>query len=383
MPTLAEVFCRYGPTYLEKFGNAVPAAHRKVMHAIEQCRTGTLGYAVDDCDGCGKRHHVPRSCGNRHCPTCQQHKIQSWLARQLDRLLPCEYFLVTFTLRPELRQIVRSNAAVMYGLLFQAATAALSKLAADPRQLGATQLGFLAVLHTWGRTLEYHPHLHVIVPAGGLSDNGRRWCPSRPGFFLPVRALAKLFRAKLRDLMKGAGVGGAIERSVWHSPWVVHVQPVGDGRHALEYLARYVFRVAISNARILSCEGGRVRFRYKKSGQRHWNVMSLEAHEFIRRFLQHVVPSGFQRVRHYGFLSPASRQSIAEVRRRVEDFTFQATLTATAVAHAPGWPQPVTCPDCGGVMHLVHLVLPWGRLVPRHLRLKSEAKCAAPRLDSG
>jgi len=381
--SLAEVFRRYGPTYLQKFGNTVPIAHRNVMHAIEHCRSGSFGHAVYRCDACGTTHYVGRSCGNRHCPTCQQHKVQSWLGRELDQLLPCEYFLVTFTMRPELRRVVRSKPAVAYTILFQAATAALAELAADPRHMGAARLGFLAVLHTWGRTLEYHPHIHVVVPAGGLSADGTRWCPCRPGFFLPVRALSVLFRAKVRDLMKQAGLGNTMDRTIWQSPWVVHVQPVGDGRHALEYLSRYVFRVAISNARIISCDDGRVQFRYKKSGRRNWSTMSLEAHEFIRRFLQHVVPSGFQRVRHYGFLSPASKHSIAEVRRRVEDFTFQSTLTATALAVAPALPRPVTCPTCGGMLHLVAIALPWRLLVLRRLVLRCDRQRAAPRVYSG
>jgi len=181
-----------------------------------------------------------------------------------------------------------------------------------------------------------------------------------------------LFRAKLRDLLKQAGLGGVIDRAVWKRPWVVHVQPAGDGRHALRYLARYVFRVAISNWRIVSCDHGRVTFRYKKSGSRRWSLMSLDANEFMRRFLEHVLPRGFQKVRHYGFLSPRSRQPIAEVRRRVEDFTFETTLTATALAAAPTSPRPVTCPSCGGPMRLEYLVLANGRrLAPRRLVLRS------------
>lgn len=370
-PALAEVFRRYGPAYLAKFGDRVPAAHRKVMHAIEHCRDGSFGHAVYRCDGCGTRHHVPRSCGNRHCPTCQQHKVDRWLGRELDRLLPCEYFLVTFTVRPELRRLVRSHPAVAYRLLFQAAVAAIGELAADPRHIGAARLGLLAVLHTWGRALDYHPHIHFIVPAGGLATDGT-WRATRPGFFLPVRALSVLFRAKLRDLMEQAGLGDAIDRAVWNSPWVVHVQPAGDGRNALRYLARYVFRVAISNSRIVSCDGGRVVFRTKKSGSRRWSTMTLDAFEFIRRFLQHVLPRGFQKVRHYGFLSPASKQSIDAVRRRVQDYTFETTLTATALAAAPALPRPVSCPRCGGAMRLDCLVLASGRrLVPRRLVLRS------------
>ena len=386
-PTLAEVFRRYGAAYLEKCGDRVPAAQRKVMHAIEHCRDGAFGYAVYRCDGCGARHHVPRSCGNRHCPTCQQHKADQWLGRELGRLLPCEYFLVTFTVRQELRGLVRSHPAVAYGLMFQAATAALSELAADPRHIGAVRLGMLAVLHTWGGALNYHPHLHFVVPAGGLAGDGT-WRGSRPGFFLPERALGVLFRNKLRDLLKQAGLGDVIDRAVWKKTWVADVQSAGDGRNALRYLARYVFRVAISNSRIVSCDNGRVTFRYKKSGRvggslggpdsaggasgSRWGTMTLEADEFIGRFLDHVLPRGFQKVRHYGFWSAASRVSIDEVRRRVEEFTFQLTLTATALAAAPALPRPVSCPRCGSPMRLECLVLASGRrLVPRRLVRRS------------
>jgi hypothetical protein len=382
MATLAEVFRRYGAAYLEKFGDAVPAAHRKVLHAIEHCRDGAFGHAVYRCDGCGRTHEVPRSCGNRHCPTCQQHKVEGWLGRELDRLLPCEYFLVTFTVRPELRRMVRAHARVAYALMFQAAVAAVTELAANARHIGAARLGLLAVLHTWGRALNFHPHIHLVVPAGGLASDGT-WRGSRPGFFLPVRALSVRFCRKLHELMKHAGLGSAIDAGVWKRPWVVHVQPAGDGRNAVRYLARYVFRVAISNSRIVSCDDGRVVFRYAKSGSRHCRMMTLDAFEFIRRFLEHVLPSGFQKVRHYGFLSPASQPSIDAVRRRVEDFTFETTLTATALARAPALPRPVTCPTCGCVMRLVCLALPWRLLVPRRFVLRSAAQPASPRLYSG
>ena len=210
-----------------------------------------------------------------------------------------------------------------------------------------------------------HPHIHFVVPAGGLAADGS-WRATRPGFFLPVRALSVRFARKLGDLLNQAGLGGTIDRAVWKRPWVVHVQPAGDGRPALRYLARYVFRVALSNSRMVSCDHGRVVFRYQKLGSRHWSTMNLHALEFMRRFLQHVLPRGFQKVRRYGFLSPASKASIVEVRRRVEDSTFETTLTAVAIAATPAVPRPVTCPHCGGVMLLECLVLPGGkRLVPR------------------
>ena len=364
MPTLTDVFRQYGPAYLQKYGAAMPAAHRKAMGAIAQCRTGELGYAVYYCDACGTQHQVPRSCGNRHCPTCQQHKTREWLDKQMARLMPSPYFLITFTLRARLRRVARTHQRIVYAAMFQAAATALQALAADPRFVGTRRLGFVAVLHTWGRQLDYHPHIHLIVPAGGLAEDGRRWCPSRDSFFVPVRALSKLYRAELRKLLQRAGLAHAVDRAVWKALWVVHCKAVGDGRYALRYLAPYVFRVAISNRRIVSCDNGRVVFQYRKSGSRRSRTMSLDAFEFIRRFLQHVLPSGFQKVRHYGFLSPASKQSIDEVRRMVENFNFCRELTATALAVAAPSAPEVRCPRCANPMRFVRMVLPprWSRV---------------------
>jgi hypothetical protein len=397
MATLNEVFRRYGPAYLEKFGDAVPKAHQKVISAIQHCRDGTLGYALYRCDGCGSTHQVPRSCGNRHCPTCQQHKTRGWLDMQLMRLLPCSYFLITFTIPEELRRFVRSHARVCYEAMFQSAAAALRTLAADPKFVGSSQLGFSAVLHTWSGQLEYHPHTHWIVPGGGLSDDSGtpdmppRWCPSRPNFFVPVRALSQIYREKFRAALQAAGrtdkrLAGDLARvnaAVWRQPWVVHSQPAGDGRNSLRYLARYVFRVAISNHRIVTCDGGCVVFRYKKSGSRRWRTMSLDALEFIRRFLQHVLPSGFMKVRHYGFLSPTSKRPIAEVRRLVEDFNFSLTLTTVALAAATAPPLRVTCPTCGAAMRLVCVALPWRLFVLRRPMRSPRSLVIAPLVDSG
>lgn len=202
---------------------------------------------------------------------------------------------MTFTIPATLRPFVRSNQRACYGALFRAAADALQKLARDPRFLGAARLGFTAVLHTWGRAMTYHPHLHVVVPAGGLCEDGKTWMPSRPDFLVPVKALSKIFRAKFRDEMAKAGLLAEIDPAVWRENFNTDSRAVGDGESTLTYLSRYVFRVAISNARILSCDNGRVRFRWKKSGSRRWRTMELDALEFIRRFLQHVLPPGLRR----------------------------------------------------------------------------------------
>ena len=201
MPTVADVLRRYGGQYLERFGATMPGEHQKVLRAISACRTGELGTVLYACQSCGTIHVVGRSCGNRHCPTCQHEKTQAWLEKQTDRLLPCPYFLVTFTLPAELREFARRHQRVAYSALFGASSAALRTLAADPKFIGTDRLGFFGVLHTWGRTLEYHPHVHYVVPGGGIAEDGDRWLPSRTDFLVPVKALSILYRAKFRDIL--------------------------------------------------------------------------------------------------------------------------------------------------------------------------------------
>lgn len=350
MPTVADVLRQHGGTYLAKFGKAMPAEHKKVLQAICACRTGELGSVLYQCLACGCHHFMARSCGNRHCPSCQHEKTNAWLEKQTARLLPCPYFLVTFTLPEGLRAFVRAHQRVAYAALFEASSEALKKLAADPKYVGSRQCGFLGVLHTWGRTLEYHPHVHYIVPGGGLSDDGAQWLPSRADFFVPVRALSQIFRAKFGDCLKRAGLSGQIDAAVWRQDWVVHSQAAGDGRTSLKYLAPYVFRVAIGDRRIVSCDEQQVTFSYRKSGSRRYRTLTLPPHEFIRRFLQHVLPTGFQKVRHYGFLSPNSHWLIEAVRWLVALFLGQsfALLSQSLLVIAP-LPSR-RCAECGGLL---------------------------------
>jgi hypothetical protein len=353
MPTVAVVLQRYGQQYLEQFGTTMPGVHKKVLRAICACRTGELGTVLYACRSCGSVHMVGRSCGNRHCPTCQHEKTQAWLEKQTDRLLPCPYFLVTFTLPPELREFARSNQRVAYSALFEASSEALRALAADPRFIGTDRLGFFGVLHTWGRTLEYHPHVHYVVPGGGIDPDGRRWLPSRADFLVPVKALSILFRAKFRDILSRQGVLQLVAPQVWQRDWVVNSQAVGDGRASLRYLAPYVFRVAIGNHRIVSCDDDRVVFTYRRVGSNRQRKMTLDAMEFIRRFLQHVLPQGFQKVRHYGFLSTNGSVAIELVRWLV---TLYNGATFSLVVNRPQQPtaQPAPhCPTCGGPMTML------------------------------
>jgi hypothetical protein len=349
MPSVAEVVRRYGPASLERFGDRMPAAHKAVLRHIAGCRTGALGTAVYRCEDCGRMHLIGRSCGDRHCPSCQRDRAEAWLAKQVDRLLPCPYFLVTFTLPAELRAVARGHQRAVYGALFRASSEALRAVMADPRHLGADRPGFLGVLHTWGRALEYHPHVHYVVPGGGLGAEGDRWLASRPGFLVPVRPLSIVFRAKFREAMRAEGLLGSIDPSVWRRDWVVHCQPAGDGRRSLRYLAPYVFRVAIGDHRIVSCDDGRVTFAYRKVGSNRQRKMTLEATEFLRRFLEHVLPSGFAKVRYYGFLSPAAAVGLELVRRLIAVWAGLTYALRPAGAGSPRAPaEGPRCPACGG-----------------------------------
>ena len=297
---------------------------------------------------------MPRSCGNRHCPQCQGHKAKEWLDTELERLLPCPYFLITFTIPQELRRFVRSHARECYRAMFRAAAATLIELAKNPKYVGSRTLGFTGVLHTCGRTLSYHPHVHFIVPGGAIGDDGTEWLPSRADFFVPVRAASIIFRAKFKELLAEAGLLDPIPQEVWTKSWVVHSKAVGDGRRALRYLAPYVYRVAISNRRIVKCEPGpdglgRVTITYRKSGSRRYRSMQLTAEGFMRRFLQHVLPRGFQKVRHYGFAHPRHKIDLEWLKMLVT-----ATLHLVYELIVAPKPLPVpyrpTCPNCGGVL---------------------------------
>jgi hypothetical protein len=308
------------------------------------------------CQSCGKVHAIGRSCGNRHCPTCQHDKTKAWLEKQTGRLLPCPYFLVTFTLPPELRALGRSHQRVIYAALFEASSQALRALATNPRFIGTNRLGFFGVLHTWGRTLEYHPHVHYVVPGGGVNEGGNRWLPSRANFLVPVEALSILFRAKFRDILARENLLHLVAPAAWQRNWVVNSQAAGDGRASLRYLAPYVFRVAIGDHRIVSCEDGNVTFTYRRVGSTRQRKMSLDAMEFLRRFLQHVLPAGFQKLRHYGFLSPNSVISIEAVRWMVTVHNQARFVLLAERTEAPAerpWPR---CPSCGGPMVLLGFV---------------------------
>jgi len=359
---VAEIFQQYGTEYRAKYGERMPPSHKVVMRAIEQCRTEALGGHVYSCEQCDESLYSYHSCRNRHCPKCQQQAGQQWLERQQQLLLPTAYFMVTFTLPEPLRAIARSQQKVVYDLLFRTAAAALQELAADKRFVGG-QIGMVGVLHTWGRDLSYHPHVHFLVPGGGLSADGEEWLRSRQGFLVHVKPLSKLFRGKFRAALQKTELFEQVPHQVWREGWVVHSQAVDTGQAALKYLAPYIFRVAISNKRIVKVAEGQVTFRYTPSGSKKSKLCTLPAEEFIRRFLQHVLPKGFVKVRYYGLFAPGQRHRLKQARTLLGAYAASEPAAATEEtdtdpSHSAEKPA-MLCPKCGQPMRCRRLKPRW------------------------
>lgn len=310
MLELADIFRAAGPRYREAHAGQLLPSHHRVMRDIVACRTPALGGSLYQCDDCGTLDYRYHSCRNRHCPKCQEERAQKWLERTRARLLPCDHYLLTFTLPAPLRAVARSNQKLVYAALLREAAAAVQTLADDRQWIGGT-LGILAVLHTWSRTLEYHPHAHLLVTAGGLSFDGAAWItPAHPRFLAPGYMLSAIFRAKMRAALARAGLDSNIDPTVWTRPWTVHVQQIGTGDHAIRYLSRYVYRVALSNHALECFQHGRVTFRYTHARSQETKRLTLPLEAFIGRFLQHVLPSGFTKIRSYGLLSPGNRPAL-------------------------------------------------------------------------
>jgi len=362
---VADILRLYGDAYLERFGDAVPRRHRRAMKDIIDCRTATMGGHVYACDHCGERHFSYHSCRNRSCPKCHGHDLEAWLDARRAELLPVPYFHVVFTVPQGLRRIVRSYPEPLYGILMKAAAKAMMKLAADPRYVGG-QIGILAVLHTWTRTMEHHPHVHGLVPGGGALPDGS-WVPSRPDYLVPVRALSKMFRGIFVDLARKALPDITLPKSIWDQDWVVYAKPAVQGAdRVLAYLGRYVHRVAITNSRIVSIDDGRVVFRYKRVGDPTWTTMALDAHEFIRRFLQHVLPTGLHKVRYYGLWAPTNRERLRRIRDKLaQDHPHRPAQETRGPSNPARSSQPLEgqpCPHCGKG------VLVWRAAIPRSPR---------------
>lgn len=360
MNSISEIFRTFSSEYIGHFGESIPKEHRKAIEAITQCRTEAAGVAVYECRECGETYHVNRSCGNRHCPTCQNDKTRQWLDRQLERQLPGHHFMMTFTVPEDLRRTIRSNQRLAYSALFASSSDSIKLLVKDEKYMGGDLPGFYGVLHTWGRTQEYHPHIHYIVAGGALSTSDGKWHPSRIDFFLPVRALSRIFKAKFRDAMIKAGLFDSIPAAVWDQEWNVNCQAVGESQASIKYLAPYVFKVAISNHRIVKVEDHKVFFRYRKTHSNRWRTMALDAMEFMRRFLQHVLPSGFIKVRYYGFMNPNCKVGLDTISALIE-LSYGFTISTPTVELEP-W-ESITCSKCGGTLKLRLIILPGGTVI--------------------
>jgi hypothetical protein len=376
---VADIFRAHGAAWRKANVGHVSLAQLKVMSAIEACRTATLGGHVERCEGCAHTRVAYNSCRNRHCPKCQAVAARQWLADRQAELLPAPYYHVVFTLPATLGALAFHNKAAVYDLLFRTAAETLTTIAADPRHLGA-RIGLTAVLHTWGSALTHHPHAHVVVPGGGASLDGSRWIACKPGFFLPVRVLSRLFRRLFLDGLAALNEADRLlffgeltplaDRKTFAAAlaqlrrceWVVYAKrPFAGPKAVLAYLSRYTHRVAIANARLIALEDKRVTFKWKdyriKSGDPR-KTMTLAVDEFIRRFLLHVLPSGFHRIRHYGlFAGPKRAENIARLRELIAAGDTPALSNQHAAAASEGDARVVhsICPCCGGRMRVVEV----------------------------
>ena len=363
MVEIAEIFRQYGPAYRQKFGDKMPASHLTAMRAIEHCRTEALGGQLYFCDNCQEQWFSYHSCRNRHCPKCQHEAAQAWLEKQRQLLLPVPYFLVTFTLPSELREMARSNQQTIYNLLFRSAAEALRTL--THQRIGG-QFGLVGIRQTWTRDLRFHPHLHFLVPGGGLSDDGKQWFASPKNFLVRVEPLGKVFRGKFMAALKKTSLFANLSSVLWEKAWVVDARPVGIGEAALKYLAPYVFRVAISNNRILKVEHDIVTFRHRDGDSGKWLTAKLPAEEFIRRFLQHVLPKGFVKVRYFGLFAPGNRHRLKLAQALLPARSSFPVTSANILQSADSLtPKTIACPTWGQPLTLLKAILPTARSPPR------------------
>jgi hypothetical protein len=373
---VADIFRNHGPAWRSANAGHLSLDQLKVMSAIERCRTAALGGHVERCEKCAHTVIAYNSCRNRHCPKCQGGAAKEWLAERAAELLPVPYFHVVFTLPARIADIAYQNKALIYDLLFKASSETMLTIAADPKHLGA-RIGILSVLHTWGSALTHHPHVHMIVPGGGFSLDGKRWVSCRPLFLLPVEVLSALFRGLFLDKLRAAYRAGALQffgrhtrlidprafaaylAPLWNTKWVVYCKhPFGGPKEVLRYLARYTHRVAISNRRLIACNEKGVTFKWKDyrcEGPDRYKVMTLPTHEFIRRFLIHVLPAGFHRIRYYGLLASGKR---AENVARARELLTPPIIPVDAIkAISTSSIEPQTanhsCPCCGGRMIII------------------------------
>lgn len=352
---LADIFRAYGKTYLSKYSQSMLPSHKKAIYDISSCRTPVMGGQIYYCKDCDRYHYSYHSCGNRNCNTCQNDKAEQWLDKNYNLLLPVNYFMVTFTLPEDLRLPARENQKLFYRLLFNCSAESIGALSTNPKYIGG-KTGYLGILHTWSRTLAFHPHIHYIITGGGLDVQNNKWIKANSKFLLPVKALSGIFKAKLRDELKKLRpeVYCQIPPDSWKKNWIVNSIPVGNGYHAMKYLAQYVFRVAISNSRIMTYDDRYVTFGYKDSKTKTRKTMKLDNEEFIRRFLQHVLPKGFVKVRYFGLFAAKNRKLLNKTKELLAPTDEKKDSLSNKIKCKP---KIFYCTACGKEMKLV-LTLP-------------------------
>jgi len=356
MNTVQKIFQDHGPAYVDKYSDRMPTNHKKVVKTISNCRTEDGGIAVYECEKCDEIHHFFKSCGNRHCPNCQNSKMFEWLEKRLKSKLPTHHFLITFTVPEQIRDFIRSHQRASYTALFKASSESIKALVPDPKYVGGDIPGILAGLHTWDRKMGYHPHVHCVVAGGAMSSKDKEWHPSNVDFFVPNKALSKIYRAKFRDMMKKEKLYDQIPRKVFNIDWNVHIQPTHN-MDVIGYLAQYVNKVAISDHRIAEIMDDKVKIRYSRPGSNRIRHMILDAEEFIRRFLQHVLPYGFMKIRYYGLMHPCCRFKNKVVRAIIElskGFEVEAYENDREIPK----PEPPVCSICGGKLKFTGIIIP-------------------------
>jgi hypothetical protein len=364
MVELADIFRRYGAAYIKRFGSKMLPSHKRAMYDIINCRTEALSGHIDKCDRCGYEHYLYHSCCNRSCPKCHNLQTKRWLEKRRQQLLPVNYFHVTFTLPAQLRPIVRKNQRKLLAILMKAAAYALTKLAADSKFVGG-KIGILSLLHTWARTMAYHPHVHCLVPAGALCDNGSRWVDAREKYLVPVKPLSQIFRARFVHLARKELPDVKLPGSIWKKDWVVNCKDTLHGpEKVLEYLARYVYKIAITNNRIISDQDAKITFRYKDYKTLKTKRMTLAAFEFIRRFLQHVLPTGFHKVRFYGIMAPTNRHLLANIKMMLLTEPANHSVSNYLYCHVSETQNGIRkCPKCKIGNMVVIRILPPKRII--------------------
>ena len=368
MPSVADCLRQHGPSFLKSAAETTPFQVRKVLSALMRCRTGELGNVIYGCRSCSREHWVGRSCGNRHCPTCQHELTQQWLQKQTDRLLPVHYFLVTCTVPQEVRDVIRSYREDGFNAIFDSGAEMLRACAAESRYVKGGGLGFFGVLHTWGRDpMQFHPHVHFVVPGGAVSHDRTRWLATPQNFLFVHSKMCSKYKTYFRARMQQLGLLDKIPSSVWSKKWVVDVEPVGNGQAVLKYLAPYVYRVAISDKRILDCTHNGVTYTWKPSKSNRWRKRTVPGHEFVQGFAQHILPHGFRKVHYYGWCASNSRTTRDMVRWLVWLFLGWTYWLGSGIAPQPEQrtPQAPRCSHCGGDLELKEVIDDRGRVLYR------------------